>query len=333
MTRRSLREILSPVDVVSISFLLFLDLLILIFNSRIEQWPSLLLINTFVVAAILLLAHLAERPPSAAEAHPSAVSLAHLTSANKLMRGLHRWYCYPIIIFVFREIYLLVHPIHPTDYDSLLIAVDHALFGVNPTQWLARFSHPLITEILQISYFSYYLLFIVMGVEVYRRYPVERFDHAAFLVVYGFYLSYLGYFLLPAIGPRFTLHDFAQLDHELPGIFFTGPMRAFINAGESIPKDLSLAKELAQRDVFPSGHTQMTLVVIYLAFRNELWSRWFLVVLGSLLIVGTVYLRYHYVVDVVGGVLFFLLTIWSGNKIEGWWTKGKKPDTGKHPWK
>jgi membrane-associated phospholipid phosphatase len=42
-------------------------------------------------------------------------------------------------------------------------------------------------------------------------------------------------------------------------------------------------------------------------------------VLAGLLIIGTVYLRYHYVVDLLGGVLFFVFTIWSGKKIQSWW--------------
>ncbi|HET9130693.1 MAG TPA: phosphatase PAP2 family protein, partial [Terriglobia bacterium] len=74
-------------------------------------------------------------------------------------------------------------------------------------------------------------------------------------------------------------------------------------------------------DVFPSGHTQLTLVCTYLAFHYRLRSRWLIAVLATLLIIGTVYLRYHYVVDLLGGVLFFVLTIWTGNKIEPWWKK------------
>jgi len=220
---------------------------------------------------------------------------------------------------VFKEIYLMVRPIHPVDYDSVLIAVDRWVFGVNPTQWLGQFAHPLLTEVLQIAYFSYYLIFILVGVELYRRYPIAEFDHGAFLIVYGFYLSYLGYFLLPAIGPRFTLHDFYALDRDLPGLLFTPWMRSFINAGESITATMPNAAELVQRDVFPSGHTQMTLIAAYLAFHYRLPSRRVIAVLATLLIIGTVYLRYHYVIDLVGGMVFMLLTIWSGKRIQRSW--------------
>ncbi len=294
---------LSPVDFVSTVFLLLLTFLNLVFCCRVPIWREVVLINVAVIALIFFIAWLAE------------------SRASKLLIGIHRWYCYIFIIFVFKEIYQMIHRINPTDYDQLFIAIDYWMFGVNPTQWLFQFAHPLITEILQSAYFSYYLIFILVGAELFRRYPIEKFDHAAFLIVYGFYLSYLGYFLLPAVGPRFTLHNFAQLDHDLPGLFFTPLFRTIINAGESIPRGHPNPIEIVQRDVFPSGHTQLTLICTYLAFHYKLRSRWLVVTLATLLIVGTVYLRYHYVVDLIGGVLFFLLTIWTGNKLEPWWHK------------
>jgi membrane-associated phospholipid phosphatase len=297
---------LSSVDVVSIVFLLFLIGLNLIFFSRVSVWMEIIAIDLAVIAIIFTLAYLAE------------------TRKTKLLIGLHRFYSYPFVLFVFKEIYLMVHTIHPVDYDWLFISIDRWIFGVNPTQWMMQFANPVLTEIFQIAYFSYYILFILLGVELYSRYTIEEFDHGAFLVVYGFYLSYLGYFLLPAIGPRFTLHDFYAINKELPGLFFTSWMRDFINAGESISFRMANAAEFVQRDVFPSGHTQLTLIVVYVGHWYKFKTRWIMTVLAGLLIVGTVYLRYHYVVDLLGGVLFFVFTIWSGKKIQSWWEKQRK---------
>ena len=295
--------LLSPVDLASIVFLLFITMLNLVFHTRVQQWPTLILVNLAIIVLIGILAWGAE------------------TKQTKLLIGLHRWYCYFIIIFIFKEIYLMVHPIHPVDYDQFFISIDRWMFGVNPTEWMMRFAHPVLTEILQIAYFSYYILFIVLGVELYRRYAIEDFDKAAFLIVYGFYLSYLGYFVLPGVGPRFTLHSFSSLELELPGILLTDLLRAIINVGESIPRAHPNPIEVVQRDVFPSGHTQLTIIVMTLGLRYRLKARWFLLVFGSLLIVATVYLRYHYVVDLIAGALLAWFTIWSGDKLEPWWRK------------
>jgi membrane-associated phospholipid phosphatase len=301
MKLRKLVSVLSPGDFVSISFLLILTVLNLVFHARVQQWLYLVAVNVGVIVVIGALAWAAER------------------KKTKFLIGLHRWYCYAIIIFIFKELYLMVHPIHPTDYDSVFIAIDHWLFGVNPTEWFAQYAHPVITEILQVAYFSYYILFIILGVEVYRRYAIEEFDKASFFVVYGFYLSYIGYFSLPGVGPRFTLHDFSALNTELPGIFLTNILREIINIGESLPDAHPNPVEIVQRDVFPSGHTQLTIVVMVLALRYRLKTRWLLTVLGTLLIIGTVYLRYHYVVDLLAGALLAWFTFWSGGKLAAWW--------------
>lgn len=301
MNARRLLSSLSPADFVSIVFLFFLIALNLIFFARVPQWLALVVIDLIVIVAVFFLAWGAR------------------VKKSRLLTGLHRWYCYLIIIFIFKEIYLMVHPIHPTDYDSVLIAIDHWVFGVNPTQWISQFANPVLTEILQIAYFSYYILFIILGVELYRKYAIGDFDKAAFMIVYGFYLSYLGYFSLPGVGPRFTLHDFSMLETELPGIFLTNTLRSIINAGESIPQLREHAIDVVQRDVFPSGHTQLTMIVVGLGFRYKLASRWVLLAFGSLLILATVYLRYHYVVDLVAGALLAWFTFWSGDKLEVWW--------------
>ena len=149
----------------------------------------------------------------------------------------------------------------------------------------------------------------------------NEFYFGSFLIVYGFYLSYVGYFFVPAVGPRFTLHDFQLLNQELPGLWFTNFLRDFINAGGSIPNGVTDAIRYVQRDAFPSGHTQLTLTAMYLAFTYKLSIRWGLLIVGSLLIISTIYLRYHYGIDVIGGIVFFLLTIWSGKKVDAWWRK------------
>ncbi|HEY4611961.1 MAG TPA: hypothetical protein VII11_03150, partial [Bacteroidota bacterium] len=199
MTLRKLLSPLNTADLVTVSFLTFLTVLNLLFYSRVAEWYVLAPLNALGVVFILFLAHRAEERKTA------------------LFMQIHRWYLYVAVLLVFKELYLMVRPIHPVDYDALFISVDRSMFGVNPTEWLAQFSHPVLTEILQLGYSSYYVLFIILGIDAYRTHSWQGYDRVAFMVVYGFYLSYLGYFLLPAVGPRFTLHSFALLNEELPG--------------------------------------------------------------------------------------------------------------------
>jgi membrane-associated phospholipid phosphatase len=63
----------------------------------------------------------------------------------------------------------------------------------------------------------------------------------------------------------------------------------------------------------------MTLIVMYLAHRYRIMSRWWLTAVGSLLIISTVYLRYHYVTDLIGGGLVMLFTIWTAPALVSIW--------------
>lgn len=194
-----------------------------------------------------------------------------------------------------------------------MITIDRWLFKGDPTVWLARLGHPFLTEVLEVAYSMFYILFLIIGYEIYRRNDRNQFGRLRFAIAYGFILSYIGYFLLPAVGPRFTLHDYARIDIELPGALFTPYLRWFVDSGDSIPAGASnaVARALAQRDAFPSGHTMMTIVLIALGFQWRTRSRFFILAVGGLLIAATVYLRYHYVIDVLAGAALAVFCLWT----------------------
>jgi membrane-associated phospholipid phosphatase len=298
--------LLTTSDIATMLFLIVLSLLNIIFYSVIPYWFVLVGCNILFVCLIPFFAQKAKVP------------------GLPLIKYIRDWYPVPMIFYVFKETYLMVHPIHHQDYDLLLINADRWIFGGDPARALSVFVHPLVTEILQISYASYYLILLSVFFELSFEKRHTEYFLGSFLVIYGFYLSYVGYFLLPAVGPRFTLYDFNSLDTSLPGVWVTSALRDFVNAGESIPRNVPNAIDFAQRDAFPSGHTQLTLTILYIAFTNHLKSRWVLLAAGSLLIISTVYLRYHYAIDVIAGAIFFLFTVWSGKKIDEGWRKIKK---------
>jgi membrane-associated phospholipid phosphatase len=283
-----------------IAFWLILSIIRLIFHARIPHWPSIILADLsacFVVWALAWAAH---------------------SSGSRWMKHVHNWAAFPLVVFTYKQIYFMVGPIHQgKDYDALLIAMDRWIFRLNPTEWLAGLANPFLTEALQIAYSLFYVFFIAIGLELYRKPDLSQFRYFRFTVVYGFFISYLGYFFLPAVGPRFALHDFSKIDIELPGLFLTPALRWFVNIFESIPSGATHAAALAsaQRDVFPSGHTMMTLVAGALAYRYSLKVRHYALFVGILLLFATVYLRYHYVIDLVAGSLLALLCMQTSRKV------------------
>jgi membrane-associated phospholipid phosphatase len=293
-------------DVIVIAFSIFLLTIDLVFSSRIEYFVSLITINIIVIFFVI------------------SISMLSKMYNNRILSGIHHWYIVPIVPLTFKQLYFMIAPIHGKDYDFLLIEIDRWLFGTDPTVWLSKISFPLLTEIVQIAYSSFYLLFLVVGYELYRKKDKEQYRYAAFLIVYGFFLSYIGYFFLPAVGPRFTLHNFFTIDMELPGIFITNYLRAFVNFGESIARGIPNPAAIVQRDVFPSGHAQLTLILMFITKKYKMKVTTFIWITGILLIFGTVYLRYHYVVDILAGTIFMILTVWSAKYIDVWWNNLKK---------
>lgn len=215
----------------------------------------------------------------------------------------------------------MLRPIRPTDYDSVLISIDRFIFGVDPTLVLFKIANPFFTELLQIVYATFYFLPLILGINLMLKNKWIELDYSVFCIVYGFFLSYLGYFILPAVGPRFTLHDFSKIGNDLPGLLITNFLREITNMGESIPTGTLNPVDIVQRDVFPSGHTQMTLIIMYLSAKLNVKSKYFLIPNGILLIIATVYLRYHYVIDLVGGFAFMVLTMWSAKFIFNYWQR------------
>jgi membrane-associated phospholipid phosphatase len=289
-------------DIVNSVFFSMLIGAMLIWSGRIEFWWMYALLDVIAVAAVAVLARFA-------------------ASRGQIWNLLHGFYMMLYIPLAFKQMYHLVPVIHPTDFDAALMSIDRFIFGVDVTVWLRDWSHPVITEILQLAYSSYYFLPLILAIDFYRKKRVKAFKTVFLFVIFGFYLSYLGYVAVPAIGPRFTQHEFEQTDEDLPGMLITPFLRAYTNTGESIPPNTLYPAANVQRDVFPSGHTQVTLIVILLAFRYRARTRWLLGITGTLLIIATVYLRYHYVIDLIAGGLFTWLTFELGAYIDERWTQ------------
>jgi len=168
--------------------------------------------------------------------------------------------------------------------------LDRAVFGVDPSVWMDRYARPWITEAMQLAYLAYYVLpFVLLGT-LYRRGEEQAFDRSLVALLLSHYLAFIGYMLVPALGPRFLLAG--QYRTGLPGLLIAGPIRALLDALEGI-----------RRDIFPSGHTSAILVTAFYAARfTPEMVPWILPIAG-LMVLSTVYLRYHYVVDVLGGAL------------------------------
>lgn len=280
---------LRPADAVTILFLLFLLALTIIFYEHVPK--SFILISIFSILTV------------------SQVITIKAKNRNNFL-GIFHDVIFPTIcvLMIFDSLGSLIHYINPEDIDPILIRFDYMLFQGHPTVMLEKIMSPLLTDVLQLAYSTYYFIPVIFGVTLLRNNQRREFDRTLFLILFCFYLSYLGYILMPAIGPRFTINHLQTT--ELRGLFFAEPIQNLLNQLEGI-----------KRDAFPSGHTAIALVVLYLAYRFKRGLFWVFLPVVTALIFSTVYCRYHYVVDVIGGFGLALLSIFFGEMIYDRWLK------------
>ena len=278
-------------DVYTIIMLVLFTALALAYYPYIPVASSKLVLNAFLAGSV------------------GALILLHALTSVPLFAVLRRFYVIPIIYLMYDQVHTYVQLVHPVDYDAQLIAADRWLFGCDPTVWMGQWSSPALTEYLQLCYFLFYLLPIMQAVELWRKGAWDDLDVFARGMTFCYFISYLAYFAMPAIGPRFTLHDFNATNVELPGLWLTPWLRDIVNIGGGVALGVTDPASVVNRDCMPSGHTMMTLVNILLGFRFRSRFRWIFVVIGGSLILSTVYLRYHYAVDLLVGALLAVATL------------------------
>jgi membrane-associated phospholipid phosphatase len=185
---------------------------------------------------------------------------------------------------------LFIPAIRRSDADQWLANLDYRLWNANPTVWLERVHTPVLTEFLQIVYTLFVPAVLFVAALLWKRRNYGQFQYYAFLIALGFLVSYIGYLIVPARGPRFLLKHLQHI--PLQGLWFFQGMQSTLDRLES-----------AHYDCFPSGHTELTILAWWGSrmVSNRLFKVYF--AYTPLIIFATVYLRYHYSVDVLAGAV------------------------------
>lgn len=215
---------------------------------------------------------------------------------------LRDWFPFLVILLMYYSLWgdatlLLV----TTDRDAMLIEWDLRLFGFHACLALQRFVSPPLTAWMEFAYTFHILNIPIVACFIYLLRSRPRFREMMSGVLVVSFFGLLGYLLVPAIGPLYTLRD-----------QFTVPLSQPLEIVNRQIEFMDYAR--IKRDVFPSLHTGISFVVWLYAWRNSRRLFWILSPFILSLWVSTVYLRYHYLIDVVAGLLLappcFLLANW-----------------------
>jgi membrane-associated phospholipid phosphatase len=202
---------------------------------------------------------------------------------------------------LFNTLEPLIQALRGGPRDEWLISADRFLFGVDVTVWAQRLVRPWLNDLFYGFYSTYYFISLTLGLVLWSRSRSEA-RRFVFTLMVVYYVSWTGYFLIPALGPRFT----QAADYTVS--ITTTPIARTIN-------DTINNMEKTKFDVFPSGHTMISVAVLIVAWRRARDVFWVLLPIATGLVISTVYCRYHYVIDVIAGTTLAFLTVPVGDGI------------------
>lgn len=189
----------------------------------------------------------------------------------------------------------LLPVVRPDSVDGTLLRIDEFIFGREPALVLEALNVRPVVEWFSFFYFSYFFICLgYMVVSVWLAKPSQKTTAFAIGTLFVYCVGQIGYMAVPGYGPHQYLA--AQFKGPIDGGFFWGCVWDTVQAGS------------AMKDIFPSLHTAaptwFTLHALHNAKTDRRWL-WPGIVTGFFaanIIFSTVFLRWHYAVDVFAGL-------------------------------
>ena len=173
--------------------------------------------------------------------------------------------------------------------DQQLIDADQYLFGFQPSLVFSEyFSNKLFSELMYFGYFSFYLLITSFVIVAYYKLTKET-TALIFKFSASMLLFYLFFGIVPAAGPQFY---FPSPEKDLPVAFVFDKIMHFIQANAEQPTA-----------AFPSSHVGISIIILLLLRKRAQLIFKIAIPFVVILIFSTVYIKAHYAVDVIGGIL------------------------------
>jgi membrane-associated phospholipid phosphatase len=268
-------------------------------------WPVDKLFIAYATVTGFLLAFAVRRDPSVLLVllgHIAVIGLILVLGrySSGIALFVRHWYILVYVPLCYKEIPYLVVKLGLRDADPILAHWDRLIGATNLVSWLGTIQNRVLTEFLQVIYSLFIPGVAGLGVLCWYRTSRTDFRRAGFLIAATFLLSYLGYLVLPARGPHFIGH----FSPALQGLWSFHFLQSAVDSLEGV-----------QYDCFPSGHVAVVLVGSYLARKISSAVFWVFSTFAGLVAVSTIYLRYHYVIDVLAGIVLAILLLLVFNSV------------------
>ncbi len=298
------------VEKLNLLYNLFTTLLIIIFFNRLNDPQAMLLGRFFIAFATFAVIYVYTKFPS------MATRLLRVVSQMALLS-----YWYPDT-FEFNRIF--------PNLDHLFATLESDLFGCQPALLFDQVCSGLFwREAFNMGYWLYYPMIALVSFYYFFCRPKEA-ERCTFVIMASFFLYYIIYIFLPVAGPQFYFPVIGEgiaaagPYPELGDYFNLHPEITIAQEGKGglFTELVGMAQGAGERPTaaFPSSHIGVTTILVMLAYRAKKWLFAVMFPVYVLLCCATVYIKAHYLVDAIAGlvtgVLVYYLTTWLYKKFE-----------------
>jgi len=193
--------------------------------------------------------------------------------------------------------------------DGIVLRIEAAVFGGQPTLWLEQFTRPAVTEWMMFAYMFYFLMYPILCALIYFWHGEAAMEDYLFTLGLTNILCDLGFILFPVAGPLAAMG--AQYTVPLNGYVFTW-MGEWVRTRLQFPGGS-----------LPSPHCAAATVMWAMAYRYRRPVFWLLLPFVLSLYISTFYGRYHYVSDAVVGIATALVAVRLAPVLERAWERRK----------
>ena len=214
-------------------------------------------------------------------------------------------------------------------FDHIVAAWDQQLFGCQPALLFSQIHNSkLVSELMYLGYFSYYLFFIVTTYVIFF-YDYKQLERVTYLIFGGFFACYVIYDFFPVTGPQYYflavgLDEIAAGNLPDIGHYFASTQECITPPGWQDGVGYQLCHMMHQAGerptaAFPSSHVAIATLVMLIVARLRMWRYLLFLALPYLfLCLATVYIMAHYAIDSIAGLFTgaALFLLFGGLKLQ-----------------
>ena len=180
--------------------------------------------------------------------------------------------------------------------DHLFVAADQWLFCCQPSiEFSKAVPYTWFNELMNFGYLTYFVM--VLGTCLFFFFTRQQLGQKIiFVILCSFLCYYIIFIVLPVMGPQFY---FAYPNNTIPDAGFFRETLKFIQQNGEQPTG-----------AFPSSHVGICLINLTLLYKYFRKGFYILLPIAALLIISTVYIKAHYLIDVIAGFISAPLIYW-----------------------